>query len=161
MRCPRCQHDEDKVLETRVTGDGASIRRRRQCQECEHRFTTYEYIESAAIEVVKRDGRREPFQRQKTERGIVRACEKRPVPRERIGELVDRIERELFRSGRLEAHSVEIGARVMEGLRGLDPVAYVRFASVYLNFQDISQFVETIQNLGGEAPPRARSDEPV
>ncbi|MEZ4652386.1 MAG: transcriptional regulator NrdR [Candidatus Eisenbacteria bacterium] len=147
MKCPKCQHDEDRVLETRVTGDGASIRRRRQCLSCSHRFTTYEYVESAAIEVVKRDGRREPFQRQKIERGLIRACEKRPIARETIQELVDRLERDFFRSGQLEAHSIDIGRRVMEALQQLDPVAYVRFASVYLNFNDASQFVETIQSL--------------
>ena len=116
MRCPRCQHDEDRVLETRVIGEGASIRRRRQCLDCGHRFTTYEYVESAPIEVVKRDGRREPFQRQKIEHGLVRACEKRPIAREVIEELVDRVERELFRSGKSEIRSVEIGRRVMEAL---------------------------------------------
>jgi transcriptional repressor NrdR len=161
MRCPRCQHDEDRVLETRVIGEGASIRRRRQCLDCGHRFTTYEYVESAPIEVVKRDGRREPFQRQKIEHGLVRACEKRPIAREVIEELVDRVERELFRSGKSEIRSVEIGRRVMEALESLDPVAYVRFASVYLNFQDISQFVETIQGLAEARPESPGKREPL
>jgi transcriptional repressor NrdR len=106
--------------------------------------------------VVKRDGRREPFQRQKIEHGLVRACEKRPIARGVIEEMVDRVERDLFRSGKSEIRSVEIGRRVMEALQSLDPVAYVRFASVYLNFNDISQFVETIQGLA-ETNPRPES----
>lgn len=147
MRCPQCQSDDDRVVETRVVGEGAAIRRRRQCSVCNARFTTYEYVEAAAIEVVKREGRREPFQREKLVHGIARACEKRPVSHAVIEELVDRLERELFRSGKPDVSSVELGRRVMEALRGLDSVAYVRFASVYLNFQDINQFIDTVRGL--------------
>jgi transcriptional repressor NrdR len=157
MRCPQCENDDDKVLETRVVGEGAAIRRRRQCAVCEARFTTYEYVEAAAIEVVKRDGRREPFQREKLVHGIVRACEKRPVSRAAIEDLVDRMERELFRGGRPEVESVELGRRIMDALRVLDPVAYVRFASVYLNFQDINQFIDTVRELPSAAAAGARS----
>lgn len=161
MRCPQCQSDDDRVVETRVVGEGAAIRRRRQCSICNARFTTYEYVEAAAIEVVKRDGRREPFQRAKLEHGIVRACEKRPVSHAVIEELVDRMERELFRAGKPEVRSVDLGRRIMEALRGLDPVAYVRFASVYLNFQDIDQFIDTVRSLptapGDLDPDTARS----
>ena len=145
MRCPECQHEEDKVLETRVVRDGAAIRRRRQCAACGHRFTTYEYVEATSFEVEKKDGRREPYQREKLLTGVMRACEKRPISRATIEEVADEIERELFRSGTVKA--VDLGRRVMERLRKLDPVAYVRFASVYLNFSDIQQFLDTIQEM--------------
>lgn len=145
MRCPECQHGEDRVLETRLVRDGEAIRRRRQCADCGHRFTTYEYVESSSFEVEKKDGRREPYQREKLLAGVMRACEKRPISRATIEEVVDEIERELFRSGTVK--SDDIGRRVMERLRQLDPIAYVRFASVYLNFSDIRQFLETIQEM--------------
>lgn len=145
MRCPECQHDEDRVLETRVVRDGQAIRRRRQCAGCGHRFTTYEYVESVAFEVEKKDGRREPYQREKLLGGVLKACEKRPIARAAVEELADEIERELFRAGTVK--SEEIGRRIMDRLRALDPVAYVRFASVYLNFSDIQQFLDTIQEM--------------
>jgi len=166
MRCPACSHEEDKVLETRAVRDGAAIRRRRSCLDCGHRFTTYEYVESASIQLVKKDGRREPFQREKLYQGIAKACEKRPISRPIIDELVDRIERELFRVNRSEIQSDDIGRKVMEGLRSLDPVAYVRFASVYLNFSDLDQFVETIEHmptttgLDGAEPETGESKSP-
>jgi transcriptional repressor NrdR len=147
MRCPRCGHDEDRVLDSRPVRDGAAIRRRRECASCQHRFTTYEYVETGSFSVVKKDGRREPFQREKLVQGLVKACEKRPVPMALIEETVDRIETDLARTGRAEVKSTDVGARVMEALRLLDPVAYVRFASVYLNFSDIRQFQETIRQL--------------
>ncbi len=147
MKCPQCGHDEDRVLDSRPVREGAAIRRRRECAACQHRFTTYEYVETGTFSVVKKDGRREPFQREKLVVGLTKACEKRPVPTAVIEEIVDRIEADLARTGRAEVKSADIGARVMEELRQLDPVAYVRFASVYLNFSDIRQFQETIQNL--------------
>ena len=145
MRCPECEHEEDKVLETRVVRDGEAIRRRRQCAACGHRFTTYEYVESSSFEVEKKDGRRESYQREKLLAGVMRACEKRPISRAAIEEMVDELERELFRAGTVK--SDDIGRRVMDRLRQLDPIAYVRFASVYLNFNDIQQFLDTIQEM--------------
>ncbi len=147
MKCPKCQHGEDKVLETRSVREGEATRRRRECAVCQHRFTTYEYVERASLDVLKKDGRREPFQREKVGSGVARACEKRPVSRATIEEVLDSIERDLFRSGEGEVPAAEIGRRVMDALKALDPVAYVRFASVYLNFNDIQQFIDTIQEL--------------
>jgi transcriptional repressor NrdR len=147
MKCPHCGHDEDRVLDSRPVRDGAAVRRRRECASCQHRFTTYEYVESGTFSVVKKDGRREPFQRDKLVVGLAKACEKRPVPMTLIEETVDRIEADLARTGRAEVKSSDVGARVLEALRLLDPVAYVRFASVYLNFSDIRQFQETIRQL--------------
>ena len=147
MRCPHCSHDEDRVLDSRPVRDGAAVRRRRECASCQHRFTTYEYVETGTFSVVKKDGRREPFQRDKLVVGLAKACEKRPVPMTLIEETVDRIETDLVRTGRAEVKSSDVGARVLEALRLLDPVAYVRFASVYLNFSDIRQFQETIRQL--------------
>lgn len=147
MRCPKCNHDEDRVLETRVVQEGAQIRRRRECAGCGERFTTKEYVELSSFQVVKKDDRREPFVREKLINGLVRACEKRPVSRGIIDEVAERIESELSRTGRPEVQSADIGQRVLLELKALDPVAYVRFASVYLNFNDIRQFLETIENF--------------
>ena len=147
MRCPNCGHEENRVLETRIVRDGAAIRRRRECAECQARFTTYEYVETGTFQVVKRDGRREPFDRNKVMQGLTRACEKRRIPRQALEEMTDQIEQEFARSGASEVSAEDVGYRVLEGLRNLDPVAYVRFASVYLNFDDIQQFVDTIEGL--------------
>ena len=147
MRCPHCGHDEDRVLDTRPVREGAAIRRRRECLGCQHRFTTYEYIEAGTFTVVKKDGRREPFHREKLIAGLSKACEKRPVPQATIEEMAERIETDLARTARSEVRSSDIGARVMEELRALDPVAYVRFASVYLNFSDVREFQETIRQI--------------
>ena len=149
MRCPACGHDEDRVLDTRVVREGSAIRRRRECLACQHRFTTYEYVETGTFQVVKKDGRREPFQREKLVHGLAKACEKRPISATVIEEVADRIESELARTGKSEVRSSDIGARVLEALRQLDPVAYVRFASVYQSFHDIRQFLETISELPG------------
>ena len=157
MRCPNCSHDEDRVLDTRPVRDGAAIRRRRECLRCQHRYTTYEYVESGTFPVVKKDGRREPFQREKLIAGLARACEKRPVPMSVIEEIAERIEADLARTGRAEVRSSDIGARVMDALRALDPVAYVRFASVYLNFTDIREFQETIRQLHEARAARAEA----
>lgn len=155
MRCPRCGHAEDRVLDTRPVRDGSGIRRRRECLDCQHRFTTYEYVESGVFQVVKKDGRREPFQREKLIHGLSKACEKRPISVTEIEETVDRIEADLARLGKAEVRSVDVGARVLEELRRLDPVAYVRFASVYLNFSDIRQFIETIHDLPQSPDPES------
>jgi len=144
------------VLETRPVNDGEAIRRRRECDACHHRFTTKEYVEAGVFQVVKKDGRREPFQRDKLIAGLVRACEKRPIARTVIEEAADRIEAELSRSGRAEVASVDVGERVLVELRAIDKVAYVRFASVYLNFSDIRQFLETIEEL----PVKAEQSDP-
>lgn len=156
MRCPNCGHDEDRVLDTRPVRDGAAIRRRRECGQCQHRYTTYEYIEKGTFSVVKKDGRREPFQREKLLAGLARACEKRPVSTTQIEEIADRIEADLVRLGRAEVRTSDVGERVMEALRALDPVAYVRFASVYLNFTDIREFQETIRQLHEAQAARER-----
>lgn len=146
MRCPACGHQEDRVIDSRSTREGRAIRRRRECLACQHRFTTYEYVENSALMVVKKDGRREPFNREKLIAGIQRACEKRPVSATDIEELVERIETDLQRTGP-EVMSNQVGERVMEELQRLDEVAYVRFASVYRHFKDVNQFMEEIQGL--------------
>lgn len=146
MRCPTCGHQEDRVIDSRSTREGRAIRRRRECLACQHRFTTYEYVENSALTVVKKDGRREPWNREKLISGIQRACEKRPVSTVDIEELVDRLETDLQRNGQ-EVTSQQVGERVMEELQRLDEVAYVRFASVYRHFKDVNQFMEEIQGL--------------
>jgi len=157
MRCPICGHSEDQVIDTRPVREGSAIRRRRECLACQHRFTTYEYVESGTFQVVKKDGRREPFQRQKLIHGLAKACEKRPISATAIEETVDRIEADLARLGRSEVRSSDVGARVLDALRRLDPVAYVRFASVYLNFSDIRQFLETVHDLPQTQDPESSS----
>ena len=147
MKCPYCQHNESNVLDSRLAPDLGSIRRRRECDECEKRFTTYERIEMAELSVVKRDGRREPFSREKVLKGILRACEKRPVKREKIEGVVDKIESSLRESGKDEIKAGKIGELVMQELAKLDDVAYVRFASVYKKFKDANQFVDAIKTL--------------
>ncbi len=154
MKCPRCGHGDNKVVDSRVGKDGDVIRRRRECLSCRVRFTTYERIEEELPLVVKRDGRREPFDRQKILNGILKACEKRPVSYASIERVVDALEGEFQASGEKEISSVQIGERVMSELLKLDDVAYVRFASVYRQFKDISQFVEEIKSLIAEPPDR-------
>ena len=158
MRCPKCGHLEDRVIDSRSTKEGRAIRRRRECIGCGNRFTTYEYVENASMVVVKRDGKRETFSREKIIAGISRACEKRPISLTQIEEMVDRIETEIQRRAPGEVPSKLIGERVMEELQGLDEVAYVRFASVYRQFKDVNQFLDEIQGLGaGEPkPPQSR-----
>ena len=147
MRCPNCGHLEDRVIDSRSTKEGRAIRRRRECIGCGKRFTTYEYVENASVVVVKRDGKREPFSREKIVAGISRACEKRPISLNQIEEIVERIEGEIQRRAPGEIPSLEIGERVMEELQGLDEVAYVRFASVYRHFKDVNEFLDEIQGL--------------
>lgn len=145
MQCPYCGHKENKVVDSRTSGD--SIRRRRECLDCSKRFTTYEYIESVPLTVVKRDQSREPFQREKLINGILTACKKRPVSRQSIEELVATIENSLILLESQEVSYEVIGNMVMEGLRKLDPVAYVRFASVYREFKDTGEFMQQIREF--------------
>jgi len=150
MRCPYCQHADDRVVDSRESGDGDVIRRRRECLACKRRFTSYERIDVVMPMVVKKDGRREPWDRAKIEAGFHKACEKRPVPTDAIDEGVARIERSIQDKGLREIRSDDVGEQVMESLKGLDEVAYVRFASVYRSFRDIAEFQRTVENLVSE-----------
>lgn len=147
MRCPFCQHTDNRVLESRSAEAGQSVRRRRECLKCGRRFTTYERIEFVPITVIKRDGERESFDRYKLLRGIVRACEKTSVPSGHVETLVDEIEAELQQRAVREVNSSEIGELVLQRLRELSEVAYIRFASVYRKFQGIRDFVDTLNHL--------------
>ena len=158
MKCPFCGHLESKVTDSRAGTAGDVIRRRRECETCTRRFTTYERVEEVVPLVVKKDGRREAFERQKVLSGLRRACDKRAVPLERIEHIVDAIERELIDSGEKEVASEKVGERVMKHLREVDPVAYVRFASVYRQFKDIDELRSEIDQLSG---PRAEAAAPV
>lgn len=151
MKCPVCEFEEDKVIDSRSTKEGTVTRRRRECLKCGHRFTTYEYIEPAQMVVVKKDGSRQEFDRRKVLEGIIKACEKRPIPRGAIEEVTDTIVAELQAEFRNEIASSEIGERVMKHLRGVDEVAYVRFASVYRHFEDITEFMQELRTLIREA----------
>jgi transcriptional repressor NrdR len=147
MRCPKCGSQDDKVIDSRASREGATIRRRRECLACEHRYTTYEEIEHDGLMVVKRDGRREQFSREKLLSGVRKACQKRPISPRAIEEVVDRIAQDVADGFDREVDSKEVGERVMEGLRQLDEVAYVRFASVYRRFQEATEFVNEVKRL--------------
>ncbi len=147
MRCPKCGCQEDKVIDSRASREGTAIRRRRECMECMHRFTTYEQIERATLMVLKRDGRREPFSKEKLAMGIRRACEKRPISPQSIEDAVERIVTDLTEKYESEVPGMAIGERVMHELRALDEVAYVRFASIYRRFQEPDDFVEAVKKL--------------
>ena len=147
MKCPFCSHQEDKVVDSRSSQEGILIRRRRECLDCHKRFTTYERIEEIALMVIKKDGRREAFDRQKILTGIVKACEKRPVGLAKIEELVNRVEQDCERKFEREVRSSDVGELVMQGLSLLDEVAYVRFASVYRQFKDINQFMSELKGI--------------
>ena len=147
MRCPKCQAQDDKVIDSRAIKDDTVIRRRRECLACEHRFTTYEEIEREDIRVLKRDGRYEPFDRKKMTSGIDKALEKRPVSREQIERTVNEMIDELIKAYGDEIPTKAIGDKIMVHLRRLDEVAYVRFASVYRKFRDIKEFVNEVQSL--------------
>ena len=147
MRCPRCSGLEDKVLQSRISQDGKSIRRRRECENCGYRFTTYEHIEEFIPVVVKKDGRREPFDPAKVVAGIMTACEKRPVSMETIEAVKDTLIQDIQSRWDREVPSSYIGEQVMKALHKLDPVAYVRFASVYRDFKDVSEFMNEIKGL--------------
>ena len=147
MICPFCGHGEDKVIDSREATDGAAIRRRRECLKCQRRYTTYERLEETPLLVVKRDGRREPFDRKKMLSGVIKACEKRPIAMDRIEALVDRVEREIAQEFDKEVSAVTLGERVMQRLHELDEVAYVRFASVYRSFKDLNQFMRELSDI--------------
>ncbi len=147
MRCPKCGCLEDKVIDSRSSKEGATIRRRRECLECAHRFTTYEVIEHGELMIVKNDGRREPFSREKLLNGIQKACQKRPVSPEEIDNIVNAIVADISSRFDREVPGVEIGERVMESLRTVDDVAFVRYASVYRRFEEATEFVNEVNKL--------------
>ncbi len=147
MKCPYCDYSESKVIDSRPAEDGASIRRRRECLKCQKRFTTYEKLETLSLIVVKQDNSRQPYDREKIVRGLIRACEKRPITYARMEEVADKVESELYQLMNREVTSTEIGERVMEHLKELDEVAYVRFASVHKHFSDIYSFMTALQEL--------------
>jgi transcriptional repressor NrdR len=147
MRCPKCACQDDKVIDSRSSREGATIRRRRECLACQYRYTTYEEIEHEGLMVVKRDGRLEEFSKEKLRFGIKKACQKRPVGSKAIEDLVEKIEADVVAHFEREVPCSEIGERVMNGLRELDEVAYVRFASVYRRFQEATEFVNVVNNL--------------
>lgn len=147
MKCPYCGYNESKVVDSRPTVEEAAIRRRRECERCSKRFTTYEKIEEMPLIIVKKDGSREAYQRSKMLNGILRACEKRPISVSTIEEMADEIEKELYNSMDKEIDSKKIGEMVMSKLKGIDDVAYVRFASVYRQFKDINIFLEELNKL--------------
>jgi len=145
MKCPACQYNETKVVDSRLNGEGTSIRRRRECLKCEKRFTTYEYVEHVPLMIVKRDGRRQPFDREKIISGIVKACEKRPVSIDKIEAITDDIGRAIQKKYDREVDAKAVGELIMEKLAELDEVAYVRFASVYRQFRDVNQFMSELK----------------
>ncbi|MBI5144739.1 MAG: transcriptional repressor NrdR [Candidatus Omnitrophica bacterium] len=156
MRCPFCGYKEDKVVDSRATQEESAIRRRRECLKCGKRFTTYEYIEEVSLMVIKKDGRREPFDRKKILSGIMKACEKRPISVEKLEEIVTQVERAIQKKSDREVPTSRIGELVVEKLRALDHVAYVRFASVYRQFKDIGQFMEELKGILGKEKQRRR-----
>ena len=147
MKCPFCGHTEDKVIDSRSSNEDKSVRRRRECESCKRRFTTYEYIEEIPLMVIKKDGRREAFDRNKIISGILKACEKRPVSMEKVEAVVDKVEKELQKSFDKEVKAQVVGELVMDYLHKLDEVAYVRFASVYRQFKDINHFMKELKDL--------------
>ena len=147
MKCPFCGYDDSKVLDTRPTDEGYTIRRRRECLKCQKRFTTYEKIEKSPVMVIKKDGNRQAFDREKIIRGMIKSCEKRPVSADEIEEAVNNIEKKIENSMRREITSLEVGEMVMDELKDLDEVSYVRFASVYREFKDLQSFVDELENF--------------
>lgn len=147
MKCPYCGYKEGKVIDSRPTEDSSSIRRRRECLKCQRRFTTYEKLETISLAVIKQDNSRQPYDREKILRGIMRACEKRPISLSQMEKITDDIEGELYQSMEKEVTSTEIGEKVMRLLKELDEVAYVRFASVHKHFSDIETFMEELKKL--------------
>jgi len=147
MKCPYCGYKEDKVVDSRATAEESAVRRRRECLKCGKRFTTYEYIEEVSLMVIKKDGRREPFDRKKVLSGIIKACEKRPISMEKMEDIVIQIERAIQKKSDREVLASRIGELVMERLKVLDDVAYVRFASVYRQFKDVGQFMVELKDI--------------
>ncbi len=150
MKCPYCSHPEDKVIDSRPTDEGATIRRRRECLGCQKRYTTYEKVEYMPLMVIKKDKSRQQYNREKLMNGILRACEKRPVSISEIDNLIDNVEAQIYNTLEREVTSTEIGEKVMEEIRKLDEVAYVRFASVYRQFKDIDTFMDELQKIKTE-----------
>ncbi len=149
MKCPFCGEHDNKVIDSRLSKDGAAVRRRRKCDACGRRFTTYEHVEEIPLIIIKKDKRREPFSREKVRAGIQKACEKREVSMNQIEEFIDDLERDLKESGEKEIPSAVIGEKIMSMLHDLDQVAYVRFASVYRDFKDVNDFVKELKDLLG------------
>lgn len=147
MKCPFCGNENTKVVDSRAAEDNYSIRRRRICEVCGKRFTTYEKVETIPFMVIKKDNTREPYDRSKIESGILRACHKRPVSVTQVNQLIDQVEAEIFTRDEKEVTTKEIGERVMDKLKDLEAVAYVRFASVYREFKDVNTFVDELKNL--------------
>ena len=147
MRCPYCEHSESKVIDSRESKNGLCVRRRRECLSCKRRFTTYEKIEEILYMVVKKDGSRQPFDGQKLLQGMLKACEKRPVPLAKLEEVVEEVENKLMERPDKELNASEIGLLVMNRLKALDKVAYVRFASVYREFKDVVEFKQELESL--------------
>ncbi len=150
MRCPSCGCKEDKVVDSRATAEESAVRRRRECLKCGKRFTTYEYIEEFSLLVIKKDGRRESFDRKKMLAGVIRACEKRPVSVEKMEDIVTQVERAIQKKSDREVLSSRIGELVMDKLKLIDDVAYVRFASVYRQFKDVGQFMVELKDILGK-----------
>ncbi len=162
MKCPFCANGENRVIDSRISKDGSAIRRRRECLACSKRFTTYEFVEEVLPMVVKKDGRREAFDRSKIRTGILKACEKRPISIERIETVVENIERACQDLQGKEISSTIIGEKIMQELQGLDAVAYVRFASVYREFRDVGDFMEELKDLmNGKSQPSKPSPAPA
>ncbi|MDD2374009.1 MAG: transcriptional regulator NrdR [Eubacteriales bacterium] len=147
MKCPYCGHDEDKVIDSRPADEGSAIRRRRECISCGKRFTTYEKVENLPLIIIKKDGTRQPYDRDKLISGLLKSCEKRPVSTEQIEKLADKVELQIQNSMRREISSGEIGEMVMELLKDIDEIAYVRFASVYRQFKDVNSFMQELNDL--------------
>lgn len=150
MKCPFCGYKEDKVVDSRSTAEESAIRRRRECLKCGKRFTTYEYVEESSLLVIKKDGRREAFDRKKVLAGIIRACEKRPVSVEKMEDVVTQVEHAIQKKSDREVLASRIGELVMEKLKFIDDVAYVRFASVYRQFKDVGQFMVELKDILGK-----------
>ena len=161
MKCPFCGFEQDKVVDSRESKEGEAIRRRRECLRCEKRYTTYERIDEIPYMVVKKDGRREKFERQKVLNGLLRACEKRPVSISKLEQIVNEAESFVIDSAERERKTSEIGELIMLRLRGLDKVAYVRFASVYLDFKDVQEFMSELQDLLKNKRQRQATTAPV
>src|SRR3954466_10218744 len=160
MKCPFCGHLEDKVVDSRESKEGESIRRRRECLKCERRFTSYERIDEIPYMVIKKDGRRERFDRQKVLAGVMRACEKRPVSMGKMEQIVNEVESFVIDSAERERTSTEVGGVIMEKLQQLDKVAYIRFASVYRDFKDVSEFREELEKLLNSKESAAKKQTP-
>ena len=160
MHCPFCANPDTRVIDSRLLGEGDQVRRRRECQGCKARFTTYETAELSLPRIIKSDGRREPFNDEKLRGGILKALEKRPVAMERVEDSINQVKRKVRESGEREIDSRRLGELVMDALRSLDQVAYVRFASVYRSFEDVRAFLEEIESLENDLPPALREVPP-